>query len=291
MLRLGSEGRGKDYRPLRGVVESVLRLAYVRDWPASLWGRVPRSCDVRVVRRELDVLPPGARRVRLGFVSDLHIGPTTPKALLERGFDLLRDADLDVLLLGGDYVFLDATAAKARTLAELVERVPARTKLAVLGNHDLWTRHGVLESALRGAGVRILVNEKIEVAERVVLVGLDDPWTGELDARSGLMEVDPSDALVVLCHSPDGVPAVVAELERRGRNARAVYLCGHTHGGQIAAPWGPLYAPGPMGLTYPHGLHRVGPLFVHVSRGLGTTELPIRAFAPPDVVVVDLVAT
>ena len=144
MLSLHPQGRGRNYTPLRGVVESALRLAYAGDWPGWLWGQLPGRCEVRVWR---EILPIAGLRnpLRIGFASDLHIGPTTPPALLERAFQVLAEAHPDLLVLGGDYVFLDATPARAETLRRLVASVPARTKVAVLGNHDLWTHHGLLE--------------------------------------------------------------------------------------------------------------------------------------------------
>jgi predicted MPP superfamily phosphohydrolase len=60
-------------------------------------------------------------------------------------------------------------------------------------------------------------------------------------------------------------------------------LCGHTHGGQIATPRGPIIVHGPLGHRWPAGLYQIDDLAMFVSRGLGTVELPLRLFAPPDV--------
>src|SRR6476469_3152788 len=109
LLRLKSEGRGGSYHPIRGLIESSLRLAYRGGWPARLWGLYPPSGQVRCVQHRLSILPPSATQLRIGFASDLHIGPTTPIKVLEAAFERLAQAELDVLLLGGDYVFLDAT--------------------------------------------------------------------------------------------------------------------------------------------------------------------------------------
>jgi uncharacterized protein len=73
-----------------------------------------------------------------------------------------------------------------------------------------------------------------------------------------------------------------------GRGVRLL-LAGHTHGGQVALPGPrPLVVPGPLGKRWPFGLHRpagAGDLALFVSRGIGATEVPVRAFAPPDVAV------
>jgi predicted MPP superfamily phosphohydrolase len=49
-----------------------------------------------------------------------------------------------------------------------------------------------------------------------------------------------------------------------------------------------------VGKKYPHGFHEISgassSLYLHVSRGVGATELPIRSYAAPEVAVFDLVA-
>jgi predicted MPP superfamily phosphohydrolase len=284
-------GRGLGYHPVRGLVESLLSQVYRGDWPAKLWQRWPGAGKLVCVRHELAWLSPHSQPLRLGYVSDLHLGPTTPQPLLEAAFAELTHARPDVLLLGGDYVFLEATREKARRLAELIERVPAKRKLAVLGNHDLWTHHSLLEDGLTQVGVELIENRSVELGagcEHVVIAGLDDPWTGHPDAERALQNVGDPRVLVVLCHSPDALPQVLRELGRRPRAQHRLYVCGHTHGGQIATPWGPIIVPGHVGKRYPHGMHRVGSTHLHVSRGVGATELPIRSFAPPEVAIFDL---
>ncbi len=281
-------GRGQHYAAWRGAAEAVATRLYVHDWPARVWARVPGACDVRTVARTLAVLPSGTPPLRIGFASDLHIGPTTPRALLERAFDTLAAARLDVLALGGDYVFLDATERSASILADLVRRVPARVKVAVLGNHDLWTDHPRLERALADEGVRVLVNEGVYLPEPhggVYLAGLDDPWTGAPDAARAFDGGAAARVRIAVVHSPDGVPMI----EDRGVD---LVIAGHTHGGQVALPGGaPLWVPGPLGPAYPSGFFtlRDGAV-LFVSRGLGGVEIPVRLHAPPDVGVLTLEA-
>jgi predicted MPP superfamily phosphohydrolase len=281
MMRLAAEGRGTGYTWKRGVLESILRIAYARPWPAAAWGAWPAAPRVRVVRHRVTRHAP---RLRLAFVSDLHLGPTTASATLDAAFAQLAAARPDALLLGGDYVFLEATPEKARELEQRVASVPARVKLAVLGNHDLWARHARLERALERAGARVLVDECARLPtphEDVAVVGLDDPWTGRRDPARAFSARRGAAFTIALCHSPDGLPWIA------GRGVD-LFVCGHTHGGQIALPGRPLYVPGRMGRRYPAGIFRVHDADVIVSRGVGATELPVRAFAPPDVVIVDI---
>src|SRR5262249_32560823 len=126
----------------------------------------------------------------------------------------------------------------------------------------------------------VLVNECVHLPGGVAIVGLDDPWTGRRDPDRAFAARGDATTTIALCHSPDALPWIA------GRGVD-LYLCGHPHGGPIALPSGPIVVPGRMGKRYPAGLFRVHGADVIVSRGVGATELPMRTFAPPDVVVVD----
>ena len=291
LLRLASEGRGTRYSPIRGIIESFLRLAYRQNWPALLWEMFPSSCRVECVKHTVKVLPRGASPLCIGFVSDIHIGPTTPVRLLRAAFAQLAEESLDILLLGGDYVFLDATEEKMDLLASLIRGVPAAQKFAVLGNHDLWTRHACIESSLSRAGATLLINDSVLLESpggSIAIVGLDDPWTGKADAAFAMRNVGKPRIVVVLCHSPDGLPDAIQVIQSLPSAPAGLYVCGHTHGGHIATPWGPLIVPGEVGKRFPHGFHHVPPLHVYVSRGVGGIEVPIRICAAPEVAVFQL---
>jgi predicted MPP superfamily phosphohydrolase len=286
-------GRGRHCAPWRTLVEWVLGWAFVGDWPAHAWSLAASSARVRVVERTLPMLPARDHddrerrdRLRIAFASDLHFGPTTSMRTLERARSILVDARPDVLLLGGDYVFLDATPKRTRALADWVASIPATTKLAVFGNHDLWTDHHAIESALRRAGARVLVNECVRLPspfDDIAIAGLDEPWTGAPDPDETLRARGDASLTIGLSHSPDALPL----LSHRGV---ALLVVGHTHGGMIARPGGrPIVMQGRMGRKYPHGFHVVDDTLLFVSRGLGGVEVPVRAWAPPDVVVLDLV--
>lgn len=270
------------------MLEWLLQQGYAGGWAARAWGALPGQTRLDGIAHTLPILPPDSPPLRVAFASDLHLGPTTPLALLDRARDTLRAWAPDVLLLGGDYVFLEATPAVAGALRDWVAAIGAPTTLAVLGNHDLWTHHPRLEQALADAGACVLVNGAARLPaphHRVLVAGLDDPWTGSPDPIRALAAQRPGDVVIALVHAPDAVP-LLAEV------APALVVCGHTHGGQIALPGGRMIvAPSPMSRTYPHGQRTLpwgGQLVV--SRGVGAVELPIRAFARPDVRLLTLTA-
>jgi creatinine amidohydrolase len=192
----------KGFTTGRRTWEAVLRRAYAGDWPALLWGMVPGSSNVQIIRHEIrDSRITGTTRI--AFASDLHVGPTTTQAVLGKAAQLIRQAAPDVLLLGGDYVFLEATSSRLDRLRAWVESTGVDEVLAVMGNHDLWTRHEQIRGTLQAAGTRVLCNEQVELPGPVVLLALDDPWAGDCRVPPAL---PPTSAYrIVLCHAPDGL--------------------------------------------------------------------------------------
>jgi predicted MPP superfamily phosphohydrolase len=263
-------------------MEKAMVLAYAGGWPAALWGMFPAAARVRLVEHALDRHRTGRPPLRIAFASDLHLGPTTPRVVLDKAFDLLRASRPDVLALGGDYVFLGATRERVRELTDRVDSVGAATKVAVLGNHDFWARPERLQDALAAAGVTVLMNQVLRLPpphDDVALLGLDDPLTGDATLDPLVEATQDAAVRVVLCHSPDGYPAV------KGRPVD-LYLCGHTHGGHLCWPnHRPLWMPSRYGRIWPFGLHDVEGLQLFVSRGVGGSMVPMRWNAPPDVAV------
>jgi uncharacterized protein len=278
MLKLRTTGRGRYFSVWRGLSETLQEVVYARGWPGRVLDRVPAATRVRQVRHDLVLGRSGRGALKLGFVSDLHIGPITSPRLLDNAFAALAAFRPDVLVMGGDYVSFEATAAKAERLTRLVASVPAATKLAVLGNHDLWTDQTVVERALEAGGARVLVNQSVGLPaphDDIAIVGLDEPWTGEPDPERAFAGAA-SSLRIAVAHAPEGHPFI------SGRGA-ALMLCGHTHGGQVALPSGPVVVHGPLGRKYPSGLYDIDDLRLYVSRGVGNVDLPLRLNAPPEV--------
>jgi predicted MPP superfamily phosphohydrolase len=114
------------------------------------------------------------------------------------------------------------------------------------------------------------------------VVGLDEPWTGRPDVVRAFAAAGDARLTVALAHAPEAYRFL------RGRGAR-LFLCGHTHGGQVALPsQRPLLVHGPYGRRWPAGLYALPDLHLFVSRGLGAVELPLRLHAPPDVALFTL---
>jgi len=249
------------------------KLAY----PLGLQGRVRSSTtEIRLASR-----PPGAAPLRLAFASDFHAGGTTDSRLLTDACELLTAFKPDVLLLGGDFV--SVRASYIDQLAPEIGAIPAPFgKYAVLGNHDLRADYDRIVRRLEQAGVEMLTNRHVSLPppfDDITVCGLDDPTHGWPDAGAALDGV--SGTRIVVMHSPEGLRALA------GRRFDLA-LCGHTHGGQIAAPWGQaiLLPSGPLNRQYSRGWFELDggvSRTMLVSRGVGCSTVPVRLFAAPEV--------
>jgi predicted MPP superfamily phosphohydrolase len=239
------------------------------------------------VRRTLELprWPAALDGVRLGVISDLHAGaPHAGLKAIARAVEQLNAEAPDVMLLLGD--FIDAHVLWggrippeqiARELAAL--RAPLGI-FAVLGNHD-WKQAGdSMWRALANAGIEVLEN-RAGAAGDFHVAGLADLRERRPDLPTALAGVPPEAPVILLSHDPDVFPFVPDRV--------ALTLSGHLHGGQVAIPvlrrpaipsrYGERYA---RGHVVEDGRH------LYVTSGFGTSGLPLRFLAPPEIVVLEL---
>jgi predicted MPP superfamily phosphohydrolase len=224
--------------------------------------------------------------VRLVLMSDIHVaGPDMPPSRLRRIVQQINALHPDAVLIAGDFVS-DKRVASHRyseqdaitPLAGLKARLGA---VAVLGNHDHWRDATEVRSQLRRIGVRVLDNEAIRLGP-LTIGGVDDPFTGndEIGRTVLRMRAEPQPR-ILLSHSPDVFPRVPADV--------ALTLAGHTHCGQIRLPFvGALSTMSNYGERYACGRIAENGRTLIVSAGLGTSLLPLRLGAVPDIWLVQL---
>jgi hypothetical protein len=113
------------------------------------------------------------------------------------------------------------------------------------------------------------------------VAGLADLRKRRPDLPGALDGVPPGAPILLLAHDPDVFPYVPARV--------ALTLSGHTHGGQVAIPLVRRPAiPSLHGERYARGHVVEEGRHLYVSSGFGTSGLPLRLLAPPEVVVLEL---
>lgn len=229
----------------------------------------------------------GLAGLRIGYISDVHIGPRFTAEDFERGVNLIASRKPDLMLLGGDYVseatrYVDDLLPVLKKLACVA---PLGT-IAVLGNHDLSGHGKAVTGAMEAANIRLLRNEVATVeygGDMLYIAGTDDTLMGEPLVRKTFEQVPEGAAVLSLWHEAQEAD-LAAEL---GAFAQ---LSGHSHGGQVRIPViGPLVVPSDSG-EYVMGLHDASGMPVYTSRGLGVYRPPVRFMSPPEVTLVTLTA-
>jgi predicted MPP superfamily phosphohydrolase len=219
--------------------------------------------------------------LRIAQVSDLHLEAIGPleRQLLEK----LHEARADVIAFTGDMIDQPGSIGLLDTF---LGECPARPRrVAIPGNWEYWS--GVpLEEHRRvheRHGAEWLVNRSILVSHgtrQLRVTGLDDLRGGHPDATAAVADAAPADAHLLLLHCP-----VLRDLPSAAIPADLA-LAGHTHGGQVAPlGWAPVRPTGSG--RYVAGWYRDGALPMYVSRGIGTSGLPVRIGATPELVIID----
>lgn len=249
------------------------------------WGRLVEPAWV--VTTNTHVSWPGPR-MRVAVIGDFHAGRIGAD-VVARAVRRSNEADPDLVLLAGDYVTgYDLSKEKATILEELRPLRARRGVLAVLGNHDSEPyvskdpRSGDIARLLEGMGFTVLRNRWTEVASGVVVVGLDEVQSGNIDAAKAFRGVPEGAARIALTHDWHGLTAA-------GVDRFDLAVTGHTHGGQICLPlsgWCPFAR---NNLPYLEGLHAWpagGQLFV--TRGIGESAVLMRLACRPEVALLEL---
>lgn len=271
-------------RWLVGVLAGLLILALLTAWYGYSVARTDPI--VRETRVAIPGWPAGERPVRILLMSDIHVaGPDMPPERLTRIVEHANGLRPDAVLIAGDFISEKRVATHVYNFDEIAAPLAGlRARLgvfAVLGNHDHWADANSARAALGRANVRVLNNDAAR-AGPLVIGGLDDDYTGHADLGRTVTAMRAADGVpVLLSHSPDPFP----DLPRDVR----LMVAGHTHCGQISLPFiGPVSTMSRYGNRYACGRIDEDGRTLVVSAGLGTSILPIRIGAVPDIWLIEL---
>jgi uncharacterized protein len=265
--------------------ERTVRMLSLGVRAIGLWGIGLRNASrPRLVRHDvcLSGLPAEFDGYRILHLSDLHID-FLPE-LVSQTQRLVRDLDVDLAVLTGDYHarYGQEDAELARPYAEIFSAIRARDGIVgILGNHD----SAGIADILSSLGATILVNESVALhrdGAELCLTGTDDVHHYWTPAAKQALEAAPRDRLrIALVHTSELAEAA-------SRLGYALYLTGHTHGGQICLPGGyPVITMG-MRRAYSAGLWQIGRMVGHTSRGVGTSSVPLRFNCPSEIALITL---
>ncbi|WP_145199765.1 metallophosphoesterase [Sphingobium sp. B2] len=233
--------------------------------------------------------------VTVALLTDTHMsGPDNSPARMARIVAQINALRPGLILLGGDYIGDDKGGATYDARASIAPLAGLRAPLgvvAVLGNHD--SRSALNRVALSSrdwavAFSRIgitLLQDGVVRRGPLVIGGLKDIYTRKPDLPDTMTAMTRmGGARLILSHGPDVFPALP--------NTPSLTLVGHTHCGQVALPFaGIVYVSSKYGTRYGCGLYRDGAKTMIVAAGIGTSGLPFRLLAPPDIWLITIKPT
>jgi predicted MPP superfamily phosphohydrolase len=282
-------GRARHANFKKKAIDVTLGLLYSGGWPAAITRAIGLQGTLQVAEHVFRI--PRTRwdapALRVAFASDFHAGPTLHPKLLRDTLAAVADAHAELVLLGGDFVSFHAKYVDR--MVEPLRRLHAPLgKYAVLGNHDLLGDDEYITRRLTEAGITVLVNSNVRLGaphDDVWVCGLDDWDEGEPDAEKAFRGAEGT--RILMGHQPDGLMVV-------GDRSFDIGFFGHVHGGQflLRNREPAIRHHGPLSKLYMHGgvfQAGVNKAPVLVSRGIGTSTLPARRHADPEVHICTLV--
>jgi len=259
-----------------------------------LYGR--HDIEITRLRIRLGRLPRAFEAFRIAQLSDMHISPFTTADHIRRCVAITNGLKPDLVALTGDYIAWDpgTEGEVVRALAGL--RAPFGV-FGCLGNHE--EEGGIEESITRlftAQGIRILRQERAAIqlgGEMLNLIGIDEPhgrsaaeWRRDRERRLQQLKglTMPDTVNILLSHSP--YPRI---FDRAAELGIDLTLAGHTHGGQLSLD----FLSQGLNLSrliyrYNSGWYAKDGAQLYVNRGIGTTGIPLRLGARPEITVLEL---
>lgn len=218
---------------------------------------------------------------RVVQISDLHcdVKVRNEQTLVR----IINDLKPDIVVATGDY--LNDAAALPLLKTTLSQVAAPLGAFAVTGNFEVhrWSDLDLFEQT----GFHLLSQDTVVVTKDGESIGISGLAFDRADAWRNLLGTLPCDRFnIFLYHKPD----LIEDVSGPGVD---LYLCGHTHGGQVALPlYGALITLSKFGKRYESGRYQVGPTTLYVNRGLGfeaSPAPPVRFLARPEIAVFDIV--
>jgi predicted MPP superfamily phosphohydrolase len=246
-----------------------------------------RRARVRRVDVPIADLPAPLHGFSIAQISDIHVGATIKRDYLNGIVDAVNDLGADMIAVTGDLV--DGSVAQLAPHTAPLSRLSARHgAFFVTGNHEYYSGASDWVDEVRRLGLAVLMNEHVVLQHEgaaVVVAGVTDYSAGHFDPAHR------SDPAAAIAGAPRdaGVRLLLAHQPRSAFAAAPagfdLQLSGHTHGGQFF-PWIFLVR---LQQPFTAGLHRLGKLWVYISRGTGYWGPPKRLGAPSEITYLRLV--
>lgn len=215
-----------------------------------------------IVQLDLTAEKPSQNKaLHIVAVSDLHLGTSIDKNLLQKYVKLINSSKADIVLIAGDFSDRGIRPLINQNMKEEIEKINAPLGVfAVMGNHDFYgeNRH-IAADYMRECGITVLRDTVNLINNEFYVVGRDDVSNaGRKKLAEILKNADVSKPIILLDHQP-------TNLAEASENNVDLKIAGHTHNGQFFP--GNLIVKRIFEVGY--GYAKKGNMHLYVSSGLG----------------------
>lgn len=238
-----------------------------------------RALDLRIVDLGLSFpdLPLEFDGYRLLHLTDLHVDGLPQMADIIA--DRVRQHPVDLCVWTGDYRWrvhgpYEQVLPGLASIADAISTADGH--YATLGNHD----PVALVEPLERLGLRVLANETVTQrrgSASLHITGLDDVHYFYTEDAAAALAAAPAGFRIALVHSPEAAHLAASA-------GYSLYLCGHTHGGQICLPGGiPITLNCVLPRSMGNGRFNHHGMIGYTSAGAGVSIVPARFNCPPEI--------
>jgi len=224
-------------------------------------------------------------KIKIVQISDLHIRTVgyIHKSIAEK----INKSKPDLIFFTGDSV---DKAGKINVLNKFLTLIDISIpKFAVMGNWEYWGNidADILKKTFSEHNCKLLINETVNLTvknRKIAITGVDDYIGGNPDFPSAIKNSIAAETNIVLSHCPAYRDIITRE---KGDFNIDVVLSGHTHGGQISFFGITPFKPEGSG-RYLKGWYKKTKPAMYVSKGIGTSILPVRFGARAEIVEMEI---
>lgn len=224
-----------------------------------------------------------SNNIKIVQISDLHLKSvnTQLKTLVKK----INELQPHLIAITGDAIDEAKNLSILNDFFKLIDK--DIQKVAILGNWEYWGKVNLkdLDKLYHQHNCTLLINQNKQYTfkdKKVTVTGFDDYVGGSPNFFEAFENYKDSDYHIVLNHCPE-YSEVISGLAKN-RYKIDFILSGHTHGGQINIFGGTPFLPQGSG-KYVKGWYKELNSPMYVSKGIGTSILPIRFGARAEIAI------
>lgn len=229
-------------------------------------------------------LPSQFHGYKILHLTDIHVGPYLSQESFQKIITEVRKIECDLIALTGDYTHRLTDLSDIKKVWSGLESLDAPDGvLNVLGNHDHWDAGKNAIDFIENSGQSLRFKTKAikRGNSKICFGGAGDFWEEHQHIDHIFKDVSNDEFKILLAHNPDTIDTIM--------NVKMdLTISGHTHGGQVVFPFlGATVLP-VKNYKYDSGIKDTDAGKLFISKGVGTSIIPVRFSCAPEFALLEL---